>query len=78
MEETNESIMGRAFQEIEDKETGGLVGSFVAIAEVSDPNYPDGMAYRYLTKGSPAMLLGLHQYLGDLLRQDVADGMEDD
>lgn len=72
----SEQVIADAFQAIED-EHGGLVGNFVAVAEIANPAEPDSVGYQYVVRGSPAALLGLHSYLGILLKQDVIEGMED-
>ncbi|HLU73090.1 MAG TPA: hypothetical protein VKZ82_12950 [Nonomuraea sp.] len=77
MQKSSEEVIAEAFQAIEDDRGGGLVGNFVGIAEVANPAEPDSVGYQYVVHGSPAALLGLHAYLGVLLKQDVADGMED-
>lgn len=67
----------QALQSIEDDLSGGVVTSFLVVAEVAVPDDPDSALYRLARYGSPAMLLGLSAYLGSEVARDVEEGMED-
>lgn len=74
-----DEMMQEALQRIEREVSneGGLVTSFVAIAEVAMPDGADSTGYRIFCMGSPALQLGLVEYLRNNTRDEVNDHGED-
>lgn len=67
----SEEIMEKAISDIANGETSALVGGFVSIGELHSLDAPGDVQYIYVTRGTPAQLLGLHRYLGMVLERDL-------
>jgi len=73
---SNDEMFAKSLQKIEDELSGGLVTSYLVIAEVAMPDDPDTVLYRFGRGGSPAMLLGLSAYIASEVARDVEEGMD--
>lgn len=73
-----DDMMAKALQDYETEQTGDVVVSFLAIAEISGIDLGDSTAYRIYSKGSPAMQLGLADYLAEKTRDWLREREDDD
>lgn len=75
-----DEMLAEALQAIEREVAGdgGLVTSFVAIAEIALPDDADATGYRIFCQGSPALQQGLVEYLRNNTREEIHDRREPD
>ena len=73
MAELDQKMLQQALQEFETEQSGGVVTAFLCVAEVSSMDLGKRTAYRIISSGSPAMVVGLAGYLDERTRAWLDD-----